>query len=188
MEPSDDLTPALVRDLRAGHEHAGNLLHELYHDRLRRYCQSILGTEQEAEDAVQDVFCRVIESRVLPDHFPAWIIRIARNHCLGLLRRRGRRGNGEPMPSSFRLAADCTTHLSRLVRAEEGERFATSLCRLPPELQELLHLRYVEDLPRTEIARVLGWRESIVKSRLFETVNRLRDEWGRSSPSKNLDQ
>ena len=42
--------------------------------------------------------------------------------------------------------------------------------------REVLRLRYVEDLTRGEIAEVLEVPESAVKSRLFETLKRLREK------------
>jgi DNA-directed RNA polymerase specialized sigma24 family protein len=44
----------------------------------------------------------------------------------------------------------------------------------PPEQLQSLRLRYVKGLPRAEIAYVLGIPEKVVKSRLFEGLQRLR--------------
>ena len=41
--------------------------------------------------AVQEVFLKVLGASAVPDNFRAWIYRIARNHCLNLVRNRERR-------------------------------------------------------------------------------------------------
>jgi DNA-directed RNA polymerase specialized sigma24 family protein len=46
---------------------------------------------------------------------------------------------------------------------------------LPAEQREPLRLRYVEGLPRAEIAYVLGIPEKVVKSRLSERPQKLRE-------------
>jgi len=45
--------------------------------------------------------------------------------------------------------------------------------------REVLRLRYVEDLSRTEIAEVLDIPESVVKSRIFEGLEKLREQASR---------
>ena len=42
--------------------------------------------------------------------------------------------------------------------------------------REAIRLRYVEDLSRAEIAEVLDLPESVVKSRLFESLKKLREQ------------
>ncbi len=49
------------------------------------------------------------------------------------------------------------------------------VARLTEEQREVLRLRYVEELPRAEIALVVDLPESVVKSRLFAGLKRLRE-------------
>ena len=126
-----DLTPTLVAELRAGRSSAGRRLVELYREPLLRFAWGYLGDLQAAEDAVQDVFARVLETRVVPEDFRAWIYRIARNRCLNLRRGRGRRRDAAPLRTSLDLAARMTGPLTRLSAAEAQERLARALDALP---------------------------------------------------------
>ena len=47
---------------------------------------------------------------------------------------------------------------------------------LPDAQRETLRLRYVEGLSRAEIAEVIETTESVVKSRLFEGLKKLREQ------------
>ena len=169
-----DLTPSIVLRLRNGENEAGKMLDELYRPSLRRFCQGYLGRADEVEDVVQDVFCRVLSSETIPDKFRAWIYRVARNRCLDVLRGRARRPNNETLLTDVHLESVLTGNLTRLVRKEQRSRLRHLLAALAPNQREVLSLRYTEGLSRVEIADVLEIPESLVKSRLFEGLEKLR--------------
>ena len=172
--PAVDLTPSLVLRLRQGDSAAGALLDEIYRQKLIRFCFGYLGDAEAAEDVVQDVFCKVLEDHTIPDNFRAWVYRISRNRCLDVLRTRARKKESHQLPSESQLDAEITGNLTRLVRCEQKARLRHLLAGLPANQREVLRLRYTEDLSRAEIAEVLSIRESVVKSRLFEGVEKLR--------------
>jgi RNA polymerase sigma factor (sigma-70 family) len=170
-----DLTPSLVARLHAGDNGAGLLLEQLYRQPMLRFCWGYVGRAEDAEDLVQEIFCKVLASAEIPDSFRAWLYRIARNACLNALRSRGRRRDARVLPSDSQVAADTTGDLSRLVKAELRSRIGHLLGALPTEQRETLRLRYVEGLSRAEIAYVLDIPEPTVKSRLFEGLRKLRE-------------
>lgn len=181
--PANDLTPSLIGRLRAGDCAAGELLEQLYRRDLLRFCAGYLGQVEQAEDAVQDVFCKVLAAETVPESFRSWIYRIARNRCLDLLRGRARRRDDQPLPSESVAAAELTGHLTRLVRKELRSRLRQLVAGLPASQREILRLRYVEGLSRQEIAEVLEIPESVVKSRLFEGIERLRQHTSLIDPA-----
>lgn len=151
------------------------MLESLYRESLVRFCWGYLGRMDQAEDAVQDVCCKVLASERIPDDFRPWCYKIARNHCLNLLRSRETRKDGGPPGDVSQAQEMLTGHLTRLVRDEQHARLSDLVANLSESQQEVLRLRYVEDLSRTEIADVLDVPESLVKSRLFEGLKRLRE-------------
>lgn len=148
---------------------------EQYRKRLMDHCRSLLQNDQDAEDAVQEIFCRVLAARETPQNLAAWVYRVAHNTCYETLRKRARRGPGAPLPSESRLPAHQTGNLSRLVKNERKERFAALFSALPPEEREALWLRDVEDFARADIAYVQGVPDSVVKSRLASARRMLRE-------------
>ncbi len=171
----DDTMPILVARLRARDPQAGALLGDLYRDALVRFCWGYLGRMDEAEDAVQDICYKVLRTEDIPDSFKSWLYRTARNHCLNLLRREARRKDDGELPAASQVHEVLTGHLTRLVRSEERSRISELVRSLPETQREVLRLRYVEDLSRVEVGEVLRIPESLVKSRLFEGLKRLRD-------------
>lgn len=170
-----DLTPSLVASLHAGAVEAGALLDRLYRQAMIRFCWAYLRSVEQAEDATQDIFCKVLRSKEVPDNFRAWLYRVARNHCLNLRRARGRRHDQHLLPSDSQLEAHFTGPSTRLGKQELRSRINHLLNALPASQREVLQLRYVEELSRAEISYVLGIRESVVKSRLFEGLKKLRE-------------
>ncbi|MBI1825303.1 MAG: RNA polymerase sigma factor [Planctomycetes bacterium] len=172
---TDDKTVALVSQLRGNVGDLRAVLHANLREPLVRFCWGYLGQMEEAEDAFQEVCVRVLESETVPEHFRPWVYKIARNHCLNLIRQRAAHGDGNILPSDSRLHKQLTGQLTRLVRDEMAARVADVFEQLDDIYREVLRLRYVEDLPRTEISAVLEIPESVVKSRLFEGLKMLRE-------------
>lgn len=167
-----DLTRSVLLDLRAGEPAAAEQLDRTFREPLRRFAQRYVGAE--AEDVVQEVFTRALASDALPDSFRAWLFRVARNVCLNR-RRDGALRDHDALATRFDLPAEQTGLLTGLVRIEDHGKLLDLLDRLSEAQREALLLRYVEGLGREEIAEVLGLEVSVVKSRLYEGVQRLRD-------------
>jgi len=168
------MTPQLVIRLRAGDSEAGKLLDTLYREAIIRFCTGYLGQVERAEDATQEVFCKVLATDRVPDNFRAYLYRSARNHCLNVIRDDSRH-KVDKAASPSRLPTAQTGHLTKLVRQEQHSRLAQLVDSLSTGQREALRLRYTEGLSRGEIAEVLEVAESVVKSRLFEGLKKLRE-------------
>jgi len=174
-----DATSSLIARLRTKDADAGSELNRLYREALLRFCWGYLGRIEEAEDAVQDISCKVLSATDIPDAFRPWLYKIARNHCLNLLRHRARHNDGPALPGVSQVYEALTGQLTQMVRKEARANLAEMVQSLEESQREVLRLRYVEDLSRTEIAEVLDIPESVVKSRIFEGLKKLREHASR---------
>ena len=147
---------------------------DLYREPIYRFCCAYLEDVEEAEDAVQEVFCRVLQAKQVPDNFRAWLYQITRNYCLDVKRKWIRRGPQGVLPSESRLGEALTGHLARLLKQEEQARMMQVLATLPESEREILSLRYSAGMSRDQIAELLELTTSVVKSRLFEGLKKLR--------------
>src|SRR5690348_1454139 len=97
----------LVARIRAGDERAFELAYDRYHAQLLAFCRHMLGSREEAEDALQRVFVSA-HRQLLRDDRPVrlkpWLYAIARNRCLSMLRARREQAELEVEPSTDGLA------------------------------------------------------------------------------------
>jgi RNA polymerase sigma factor (sigma-70 family) len=155
----------LVEQLRRGNEAAFEVLYDRHHAAVLSYCRHMLGSRDEAEDALQQAFISAhadIVSSDKPIRFKAWIYTIARNRCLTMLRARRERPSDELDPVS-------TAGLGEEVqqRADLKELLA-DMQELPEEQRAALILSELGDLSHEEIAGVIGCEAVKVKSLVFQ--------------------
>lgn len=170
--------PDLLNQLRSGAPGAAEAFDRTYRAGLVRFANGYLRSLDEAEDAVQDVFAKVWKTEHSPDNLRVWLYAVTRNHCLNLLRGKGRRPDAVPMRSDIELAASCTGQPTRIARIEEYQRIERLVSALSDREREILRMRYGEELSRDEIATILEVPVSTVKSRLFEVMKKLRAHGG----------
>lgn len=148
---------------------------EAHRPSLVRFCEGYLGRRDEAEDAAQEVLAKALAAREPIGDLATWLRKVARNHCLNVLRSRRRRRDSERLPTDPPFRASLAGPLTRLAGAESEKEVANALASLDDGEREALWLRYGENLSREEIAAILGVPESVVKSRLHEALEKLRD-------------
>jgi RNA polymerase sigma-70 factor (ECF subfamily) len=162
----------VVRRVLGGDRDAFAELVRAYQTRVRGYCRGMLRDAAEADDAAQEVFLKAYQglSRFRGEaSFSSWLYRIAANHCLDLLRRRGRR-RAESLDAL--LEAEGEQALARLAPedppapAEAGALAERLLAALPEEHRSLIVLREVQGLSYEELAQALRCSVDAVKGRL----------------------
>ena len=168
-----------------GDEGAFEEIYYTYKDDVYTACMRMLGIAQEAEDATQDVFIRLL--RVLPryDHtrasFRTWVLTITTNYCYDQLRKR--RGSDVSMdddeePVANTLSSDDPTPEQATLGLEFRDRVQAMLDRLAPDDRQMIVLRYWFDQGYEEIAESMRITVSAVKSRLFRARQKLADLLG----------
>lgn len=149
---------------------------EAYSRTLFRVAYSILRSEAEAEDTVQDTLVRVLEHRKsLPDvrDMRPWLVKI----CWNLALDRRRKSQPEPMDEAFaeRLAADTPDAAEQLSGRQELRAVMAAIDRLPQAERQALLLSAIEELTAAEIAAVMGKSESAVRALVFRARQRIRE-------------
>jgi RNA polymerase sigma-70 factor (ECF subfamily) len=162
----------LVLRCQAGDPAAFEELVGRYGPRLRYYLRKLLGGPDGAEDALQEVWCDAFRGlpRLLdPRALPAWLYRLARDRAFRQLRRR-RPGFVSLPEAGLPDPAGDDGDFS----AEDAARVHAALDRLAPEHREVLLLRFLEEMPYEDIARVAGCPVGTVRSRLHYAKHALR--------------
>jgi len=164
-----------------GDRDAFGLLYERYLDRIFNYVYYRTGNLHDAEDLTARVFQRAMNhiknytDRGVP--FSAWLYRIAHNLVANWHRDRSRR---QEIPiNDVPVLPSKGDHPERnLVRSQEESTLLKLIRRLPPERQNLLILKFVENMSNAEIGKIMGRSEGAVKSLYHRTLLSLRDHIG----------
>ncbi|MBO3751750.1 SigE family RNA polymerase sigma factor [Streptosporangiaceae bacterium NEAU-GS5] len=134
---------------------------------LFRYAYVLTGNVDDAADLVQDALLRVGDAwpRVIRKDDPEGYVRtvMARQHIS-----RWRTTRRE------RLVAETPEHGYIDDRLDADNQLWIEVRGLPPKQRAVLVLRYYEDLPDTEIARILGISPGTVRSQAARALDKLR--------------
>lgn len=153
---------ALIREGRPG---AFEALYDRHHRPILSFCKHMLGTLEEAEDAVQHTFLAAYNGLLTSDepiHLRAWLFAIARNRCYSILRRRREQ-------SFTGIAEPATEGLAAVVQRREDLRdLVVDMRRLPDDQRAALVLAELDSLSHEQIALVLGVPTRKVKALVFQ--------------------
>ena len=158
----------LVARVRAGDVQAFDAVYERYHRQLLAFCRHMLGSQEEAEDALQHVFVsahRHLSSGDRVVDLKPWLYTVARNRCLSVLRARREAvaldDVPEPSTNGLALAAE-------VEQRQDLKDVLADMARLPDDQREALVLSELGALSHDEIAELLGVRRDKVKALVFQ--------------------
>ncbi len=149
-------------------------LFDLYGERLYHYLSLKLGSSSDAEDVLQEVFCRLIRFRVrfrFIRHPAAFVFRVARNEAARFIRQKKRESlnirNSKELTAAIQ-ASFIGPDRNTLAQAAEA------LTLIPEEQREVIILKFFEELTFKEIASVCGVSLNTAASRYRYGIRRLR--------------
>lgn len=189
MANATDEDLSLVHLAQQGNLPAFESLVAKYERRLYLLAYRVLGQAEDAEEVVQETFLSVIEHLEgfrEESSFATWLIRIATNHALAILRKRKVRAShplgdatadddSEPVPHPRFIAQWRETPDLIAARRETRQLLDRALAELDEKYRVVFVLRDVEGLSTTETAQALGLSESNVKVRLLRARLMLRE-------------
>jgi len=164
--------PELIDRCLAGDEAAMVDLVEFYRDRVFRFCYRMLGQRQDAEDAAQETFVRVLRGLAAWDRrrdFEPWLLAIAGNRCRTLLAARKRRPATGPLDED--QVVDRTPDWRALHSLAEEVQLA--LLRLRPEHRETFVLFHENNLTYDQIAVAIQRPLGTVKTWIHQARQQL---------------
>jgi len=152
---------------------------EQYWGQLSLYAARIVGDQEQARDVVQETFLRLCrqDRAQLADHLPEWLYTVCRNQAIGILRQRERMGLAAPSRPDAQEGREPSPP-DALASSESQSRVLGLLETLTASQQEVLHLRFDQDLTYQQISRVTGLSESNVGVLIHRGLNRLREQFG----------
>jgi RNA polymerase sigma-70 factor (ECF subfamily) len=148
-------------------------LYDIYFDRIYAYVASRVGSREETEDLVSEVFHKALanlrrfEWQGAP--FSAWLYRIAANEITDRSERLGRERAIEALPGAEEADQE---------EAQDRSKLFALVRELPEDQRRVLELRFMEEKSTREVAEVLGRSEGAIKQLQFRGLERLRARIG----------
>jgi RNA polymerase sigma-70 factor, ECF subfamily len=177
--------PISLERLQAGDRNEFARLVESYTNSVYRLAFNILGTDQDAEDVLQETFVKVLknigkfEER---SNLTTWIYRIAVNEALMVLRKDKHVAASldEPdeneEPDAPKEVVDwCCQPEQRFMSGEVSSELDAAIKKLPEKLRVVFVLRDMEEISIKETAKTLNISEVAVKTRLLRARLQLRE-------------
>jgi RNA polymerase sigma-70 factor (ECF subfamily) len=167
-EPPDPIEDMIAR---GAHRDAVAACARTHHAVLGRLCMALLGSQADADEAVQETLLRA--HRAMAGYrgegsIKAWLCGIARHVCAHVLETRTRRREMlELVPAS----AEARDGFADRQRARE---LRVALGKLKPSEREAIVLRFVADLSHKDIAVACGLDEAAARKRISRALARLR--------------
>ncbi len=162
-----------------GDAEAFSFLYEKYVNKIYSYIYYRTGSVNDAEDLTARVFQRAMgridryTQKGVP--FSAWLYRIAHNLVANWHRDNSRRQE-VALDDQPDLVMDSTHPERQVVLDQEVERLISVIKRLSPERQQLIVLKFVQQLSNGEIAIIMSKSEGAIKSLYHRTLLELRTE------------
>jgi RNA polymerase sigma-70 factor (ECF subfamily) len=167
--------PDVIERARSGDRAAFGELYDTHVDAVYRYVLYRVREPSDAEDLASEVFTRAFANihryRWQGKSFLAWLYTIARN---AVTDRRRRERPTVDLDDAYGVAEEGPTAHDRAVRGEQVDALRGAVKHLTTEQQEVLVLRFVENMSSRQVAKVLGKNEGAIRALQFRALGRLR--------------
>jgi len=166
----------LVKASQAGDRGSFDELVDLYQRRAMQVAVRMLGDANEAAEAVQNGFVKAylsIDKLKEPRRFQAWFFRIIANTAIS--QRKAAKNRAE----KIKIAGNCEskkvfTPEQKEAGKELKEAIQRAMLKLSKKQAQAIALFGIEDLPRDEVAKIMGCSAEVVKWHVFKARQKLK--------------
>ena len=175
---SDDAKASMEQRFREGNDAAFNEVIECYLPAVQRLAYRLLGFGGEVDDVVQDVFTAALANRRkfrAGSSLKTWLFSITINICRT---RNRRRLLWRKFVKSHHATNAVSVHtpVDTSLLNEQGETVRSAVRKLPGKYRDAVVLKYLEELPTSEILDILKINETAFYTRLSRGRNLLQQE------------
>ncbi|RLB57283.1 MAG: hypothetical protein DRJ42_00870 [Deltaproteobacteria bacterium] len=159
-----------------GGDHAAfRVLFDRYAPMLLRMARRRLSSEEEAREVVQQTFFQLNRARNdfrQGAKLRPWVVTIAMNLVREHYRKRGRRKEASLEAAIHTVGVEQTDTLEEQERAQQ---LRTALAQLPESQRTVIELHWLQEMPFSEVAKVVGAKEGAVRVRAHRAYKKLKE-------------
>ncbi|AWW31592.1 sigma-70 family RNA polymerase sigma factor [Echinicola strongylocentroti] len=149
-------------------------------DRLYNYGRQFTRNKSLVKDAIQDVFCQLIDDRKklgIAHSVKAYLMACLRRRLLGALKEERRDADAVLDEEAFFISVDATSYFIDSNLSMDQKKILERYCNeLPVRQREIIMMRFFENMPYEEIAEVMGLANAkTVRTMMYRGLNKLSD-------------
>ena len=148
-----------------------------FHPKLYRIALALVESPEDAEDILQEAYTKLWSKRAsleAAQNPEAFAVTIVRNLCLDFLRSPRTNSRSEPLET---VILHCEDSPERQVETRDQLRQVVRLIQeLPPNQQQVIRLRGMEDCSMEEIAEITGFSPANVRTLLSRARKYIKDK------------
>ena len=169
----------LVKRVVDGDKEAFSALVELYQQKVLGLALGYLGTHEDLESVVQDVFLkayRQLKTLSDPRQFGSWLLTIARNYCIDIKRKKKEdlQSLDYVQEKGIQVESRTPSPLHKLIQDEGKKMFWNAFSKLSEQYRELLILKSFLNLSYKEISDITGLSKQKIGELLFKARKELQ--------------
>jgi RNA polymerase sigma-70 factor (ECF subfamily) len=178
VRPAPEREAELMARVSAGSVEGFVDLYDRYRDRAYRVARAVCHDDGLAQEAVQDGFLSIWNSRAnyRPEQgsIAAWLLTVVRYRAIDIARSNGRHASRRAEDDQATARSLTDDPLEIAVKHDDAQRLHASLAMLPDAQAEVITLAYYGQLTHIEIAAHLGLPTGTVKGRMRLGLQKLQ--------------
>lgn len=172
----------LMRELRAGNMLAFDALYKKYSGRLYKFGISLLKSEEETENLIQEVFIALWLNRNVIEKetsLKSYIFSVTHNSAISMLRKKLKEARFVEYLRTVQIVSE--PPVDRLVEYNElSKRLDEIIKNLPQRQKEVFLLHKMEGLQYNKIAEQLNISINTVENHMSHALKTIREKFGNS--------
>lgn len=165
----------ILRQAQAGQDAALTTLYNTYFERIYRFIFYRVSHKETAEDLTEDVFVKLfkkLKNLEQPAAFEGWMFQIARNQVIDYYRAKKQLVPLEEVENTL----EYETNIVDIVNLKtEQVVFIKLLKELSPEQQQVIKLKFLEDIDNEVIAQMLNKTEGAIRVIQHRAITKLKE-------------
>ncbi len=174
---------SLVKRFANGDMSAFDSIYSVFDQKLQKFVFTLIKSESDTEDIVQEVFVKVWENREkLKNYssFDSYLFSITYNTTISLLRTRVKENKYVEFIKSVQIEVDEPDFVEGYNRDEMNEKINLLIEKMPPRQRRVFEMKYFQNCSYKEIADVLGISTNTVENQIVKSHKFLKENLGKA--------
>jgi len=171
---------ALIQRIQAGESDLFGQIFDIFADRIFRFTYLKTGDREIAKDLVSETFLGAFQSiknykKRSGAKFSTWLFSIAHKKIIDYYRLQKNRKNISLEKVSHSLVDNSESNLEKISKKQKQQLIIKYLAKLPPNLQEILILKFIDELDYSEIQQITGQKPGNIRVLVHRALKQLKN-------------